>query len=109
MEVKGTAQESDGVFVVKEHRVVCHNTIIYISTMLYCSMANFKTTLLGYIQYHCTESYFEMSNLYYLHLSYEHNVQFFWKEHFSSFMFFRKYFSEKNKYILAHFLQGVFI
>lgn len=75
MEVKGTAQESDGVFVVKEHHVVCHNSNTYISTMLYCSMANFKTTLLGYIQYHCTESYiqyhctepyFEMSNLYFI-------------------------------------------
>lgn len=47
MEVKGTAQESDGVFVVKEHHVVTYK-ITYISTMLYCSMANFTTTLLGY-------------------------------------------------------------
>ncbi len=104
------AQESDGVFVVKEHHVFTF-TITYISTMLYCCMANCTTTLLGYIQYHCTETYFEMSNLYYVHLSYEHNAQFFWKEHFSSFMFFRKciceYFSEKKMYILAHFLQGV--
>lgn len=49
MEVKGTAQESDGVFVVKEHRVLCHNTVIYIPTMLYCSMNNFRQTLLSYI------------------------------------------------------------
>lgn len=54
MEVKGTAQESDGVFVVKQHWVVCHNTITYISTMLYRRMANFsKKKFLGYIEYFC--------------------------------------------------------
>lgn len=48
MEVKGTARQSDGVFAVKERCVVCHNTVIYITTMLYCSMDNFRRTLLSY-------------------------------------------------------------
>lgn len=30
MEVKGTAQESDGVFAVKERCVVCHNIYCYL-------------------------------------------------------------------------------